>query len=896
MTGVCLLSACLVLTAGSTFALAGSQVCRVFEVPLGDALTDLQVAAISADGERVLFTTAADLTGSNPQQLNQVFVADLQIGSLQQISSFTVARDPQPVRASADLGLVVFSSTSDLTGENADGSSEIFLLQASSGELIQITESPDLNGDGSIHPVISADGSRIAFVSSDDVIQSNPFGPQLFLYNVAEGTLQQVTLLPDRRFGVPSLDASGGRLTYVVSEEGVRDRIVTIDLETQQDRVLLISETLSAPFTSGDGSRLTFATSDDPTSGNADHSAEIYLLSQVSDAETSLQQVTHSFRSQGLASIGAPSMSADGLRIVFPSQIDLTGRNPFGSFQLYSFDLEERDLVQVTRGDSAVLGGQIPLSADGRRMAFVTSLDTAGQSPQAPRSLRWAQCRIRPLPLLVFPQVADGGGIRSEVILTNPGRSLDQGHIVFRDRSGAPLQLSFEGQAASRVDFSVSPGGTFKLVSDAGEDLRLGYAEVFSQVSSSRLSGSLIFTLNGEVSVTGQPPGKEYHVFTESRADSKSGVALANVSTRAADIQLTLRDADGSILRQRSLNLAGGEGVSSFIDELFPDAPAAFGGSLHARSDRFFAMMGLRQSSDLSLSSLSGAPTAFPNAASQMLFYLDAGIDLTALDLTPQQLAEGTVSELTGFSASQNPHLIELVNIHPAQAVTLHLRYFNDRCRQVLEFLLVLDCGETRLIDPFDLDIPATTFDTREWIFQGAPGGGAGLRGSDFRSGRFGLSVTAVGASRNIDGEADLIRPWQLGETPQCAPEVGEIGTQPGLNPANLHSCNALPMSFDYLLGRQVADGSADSCQGPLWIADEQLRSESQVTRQLILRQPGAGLFSCLEPVEVVNCSLIETLNQLGSSHCGEQQVRSSLLIKFPLPTFQLLPGNPSNP
>ncbi|HSR53555.1 MAG TPA: hypothetical protein VLV83_22240 [Acidobacteriota bacterium] len=876
---LCLLASSLSVAAQEPTA----QVCQVHEIALGQTVNDLQVGGISTDGNRILFTSAADLTGSNPQQLDQIYIHDLQSGELRQVSAFEVPRDPRPVRPDGQLRRIVFSSPADLTGGNPDGSSEIFLLETQTGALMQITDSPDLGGSGSVQPVISADGSRIAFLSDDDVVELNLLGTQVFVYSIAGQGFEQITELPDRDFGVPSLDAQGRTLAFVSREAGGQDRFVSVDLETSQERVLLVSRTLSSPMLSGDGQDLVFATNDDPTLGNADRSAEIYLIDSRDPQPVSLSQVTHSFRSQELASVGAPSISRDGGRIVFPSQIDLTGRNPDGSFQLFSFDLEEKDLVQVTRGESAVVGGQVPVSADGSRTAFVVSLDTGG-SPQAERGLRWAECSLRPSPTLVFPQIADGGEIRSEIILTNPGRSSERGTIYFRDRAGGPLQLSIQGNPASQVEFAVSPGGTFKLVTDGG-DLKLGYAEVFSQNVDSRLTGSLIFSLNGEVSVTGSEPSKEFHVFTESTTTSRSGMALVNVSTRPADIHLTLRDSDGGVLRDQVLPLESGEGTSAFVDELFPDAPAQFSGSVHVRSDRFFAMMGLRQRSDLSLSGLSGAPSAFPSAGSQLLFLLDTGIDLTALNLTPQQLAEGTVSELSGFSASQRPHLIELINIHPSQAVTVHLRFFNDRCRDVFNFLLVLDCGERRLIDPFDMTIPGSTVETREWIFEGG-----GLQGSDFRSGRFSLTVTAVGASRNIDQQADLLRPVSLSETQQCAPGLGDVGTSAGLNPANLHLCNARPMAFDYLLGRQISDDSPQACQGPSWLADEELRAETQMTRQLVSVQQGASLVACLQPPEAMSCPLLESLNELGSTSCGEDEVGPTLMVKFPFPTRRLLP------
>ena len=46
-----------------------------------------------------------------------------------------------------------------------------------------------------------------------------------------------------------------------------------------------------------------------------------------------------------------------------------------------------------------------------------------------------------PAPSAIFPQIADGGGYRTEVILISPGQTAASSTVSFFDASGQPLDL-----------------------------------------------------------------------------------------------------------------------------------------------------------------------------------------------------------------------------------------------------------------------------------------------------------------------------------------------------------------------------------------------------------------------------------------------------------------------
>ena len=85
-----------------------------------------------------------------------------------------------------------------------------------------------------------------------------------------------------------------------------------------------------APAIDGAGTRVVFESSGDPVGTNADGNDELYLLDTNGAAGTSpLTDTT------GGSPIMAPSLSADGTRIAFVSDRDLTGDNADGSDELY---------------------------------------------------------------------------------------------------------------------------------------------------------------------------------------------------------------------------------------------------------------------------------------------------------------------------------------------------------------------------------------------------------------------------------------------------------------------------------------------------------------------------------------------------------------------------------
>ena len=128
--------------------------------------------------------------------------------------TFSATGDSGPPVVSADGSTVAFSSTADLTGENPDGGQEIFVINVDGTNLLQLTNTILPTGNFTDGPSITADGSLIAFRSSGDLAGVDPdFSADLFLIN-ADGTgLRQPTII-NASGGV--INANGTVLVFFV--------------------------------------------------------------------------------------------------------------------------------------------------------------------------------------------------------------------------------------------------------------------------------------------------------------------------------------------------------------------------------------------------------------------------------------------------------------------------------------------------------------------------------------------------------------------------------------------------------------------------------------------------------------------------------------------------------
>ena len=189
-------------------------------------ITDTAVTAVrgvSDDGKRILFESAANITGNNSDLNPEVYIYEVDKRTVLQITNtknIVDAADATKIllrvsnhnaALSGDGTKIVFSSNSaDLAGANADGNQEIFLatlpLNSTAAFFQRITTTQgsttatnQIQVFDNIYPTVNSNGSLIGFVSNRNAATGltgvvNPdLIAQIILYNATTGAFTQVT-------------------------------------------------------------------------------------------------------------------------------------------------------------------------------------------------------------------------------------------------------------------------------------------------------------------------------------------------------------------------------------------------------------------------------------------------------------------------------------------------------------------------------------------------------------------------------------------------------------------------------------------------------------------------------------------------------------------------------
>ena len=233
-------------------------------------------------------------------------------------------------------------------------------------------------------------------------------------------------------------------------------------------------------------------------------------------------------------------------------------------------------------------------------------------------------------------------------------------------------------------------------------------------------------------------------------------------------------------------------------------------------------------------------PAGFVNEpGSQLIYLLDTGINAEELYGDDANFTSNSVLQY-GNAAPVHQNFISLTNTNPSHAVTVHFRYFNSDCVDFFDFLVVLTCNDTMMVDPFNFVVPGTDNINVKDRFFGYPNKADGngqsfdaIPASTFADGRFLLFVTASGDvklnyapnEKEPDYEdLDLIpyefinyreeelnvhcAAWVDGGGGDAGEELFGIyavyGDTEGFSDDNLHILNASAVSFNYLVGFQT--------------------------------------------------------------------------------------------
>jgi Tol biopolymer transport system component len=335
-----------------------------------DGHSEISRDAVSADGRYVAFTSAADglVLDDNDANLD-AFVRDLQTGTVKLVSrkdgeaGAHGAGPPSDLVISDDGKFVAFSTTEVLEDGDANGVHDVFVRDLTN-DTTELVSRPDNStatfGDSqSYKPTISADGSRIAFYSTADNLdtESDDFPADVFVRD----TDTDDTILASRANGAGGAPATG------FSDD-------------------------SQPAISADGSTVAFGSSAMNLSNLDDDTGhtELYLRNIDTNTTTFLSLTSAEVRANGNSH--DPAISANGRYIAFESDSDnVDPAATAGVENVYVRDVSAGTTTLASRANGATGVGDTSgsvyasISNDGRYVSFDSSDDDLNGGVSAPR-------------------------------------------------------------------------------------------------------------------------------------------------------------------------------------------------------------------------------------------------------------------------------------------------------------------------------------------------------------------------------------------------------------------------------------------------------------------------------------------------------------------------------
>jgi Domain of unknown function (DUF5060) len=183
----------------------------------------------------------------------------------------------------------------------------------------------------------------------------------------------------------------------------------------------------------------------------------------------------------------------------------------------------------------------------------------------------------------VLPQVADGAGYQTELLLINPYDVPLEGKLRFRDSDGNPWALEVNGNIASESDYWIPPRGVSRMISaGSGSYVKAGYC-ILEPTGHQVPAASAVIRLfqQGLRSESGVPfvqTSDSGTAYWESADETYTGVAFANSSSGTRRIGLELFARSGVERRLHAeFELPPGHHDARLLTELFPDLPSGHG-------------------------------------------------------------------------------------------------------------------------------------------------------------------------------------------------------------------------------------------------------------------------------------------------------------------------------
>ncbi|MBZ5537885.1 MAG: hypothetical protein LAO31_18170 [Acidobacteriia bacterium] len=269
-----------------------------------------------------------------------------------------------------------------------------------------------------------------------------------------------------------------------------------------------------------------------------------------------------------------------GPDFVLPSTFGSTGG--FGSLEVTS--------------DQPVSVIALRLTANQRGETLLTSTPIADLTQSVPGGV------------ISFPQLVDGGGYQTALILLNTSASPESGMIWFYDDLAFPLLVRLVGASspAATIPYNIPAGGFLRIETDASSpDVKAGSVRVVPVPGTGSPVGAGVFGYTARgilVTESGIPSAtltSHARVFVDMSSGHNTGLAIADVTGDARLITVSAYPMDGSYLMGSGSFILPGKGhTAKFADQMIVGLLPGFKGVLDISSTTPFAALTLRSLSN----------------------------------------------------------------------------------------------------------------------------------------------------------------------------------------------------------------------------------------------------------------------------------------------------------
>lgn len=178
--------------------------------------------------------------------------------------------------------------------------------------------------------------------------------------------------------------------------------------------------------------------------------------------------------------------------------------------------------------------------------------------------------------ITVFPQVADGAGYSTELVLINPAAARITGQLQF--------------SSGTKVAYDIPPTGMWRFQTPgSASQVSVGYATIIPDAGNTRPVASAIFALRSggvlrfQAGVPAQTAVTRALIFGSRDSSKRTVMAIANPAAQDATVRLIAYDANGiALVSGKTLTIPANGHVAAFIDEnqFLPELPQGFQGTV----------------------------------------------------------------------------------------------------------------------------------------------------------------------------------------------------------------------------------------------------------------------------------------------------------------------------